>query len=188
MDWHYYPTHSTVHRRYKVQYCQVDSQGMWTIKVITICRNFQIVIDNSITKSNTHSASRTDLQGSKLNCYIAFLRFYFGENGQKVAVVRVNPFKFWYLLWWLGLFYLEICEGVFWHNSPFFLRVIRWHFSPFKGELLKIFTFLRSYFGENGLKITLVRMNPFKFWSLLQWLGLFYLEICEGVFLTQFNL
>lgn len=44
---------------------------MAAIKVITVCRNFQIVIDNSKTKSNTHSASRTDLQGSKLNCYTA---------------------------------------------------------------------------------------------------------------------
>lgn len=34
---------TTQHLRFKVQYCHADSQSMGAIKVITICRNFQIV-------------------------------------------------------------------------------------------------------------------------------------------------
>ena len=100
---------------------------------------------------------------------VYFLQFlpvwdFLGWKWTKIFLVMVNALKFWYLFKWFGLFYLEFCVGgFFWHNWPFFFCLIHWHFSPFKGQLLKIFTFLRFYFGENGQKITLVRVNPFIF-------------------------
>ena len=42
-------------------------------------------------------------------------------------------------------------------------RVIRWHFSPFKGEWLEIWTSFRFYFDENGQKFSLEMVNPLKF-------------------------
>ena len=92
-----------------------------------------------------------------------FFGFFSEENGHKFVFEMVNTLKFGYFSKWFGLFYLEFCVGCFfWHNWPFFF--IRWHFSPFKGQLLKIVTFLRFYFGENGQKMTLVRVNPFIFY------------------------
>ena len=92
---------------------------------------------------------------------VYFLQFFpFGDflrwKWTKLFLVMVNALKFWYLFKLFGLFYLKFCVGVFFsHNWPFFFCLIRWHFSPFKGQLLKIVTFLRFYFGENGQKITL---------------------------------
>ena len=102
--------------------------------------------------------------------FLPFKRVFFtiftflGWKWTKIFLVMVNALKFWYLFKRFGLFYLEFCVGVFFlHIWPFFFCLIRWHVSPFKGQLLKIVTFLRFYFGENGQKITLVRVNPFIF-------------------------
>ena len=89
--------------------------------------------------------------------FLQFLPFwhFLGWKWTKSFLVMVNALKFWYLFKWFGLFYLEFWVGVFLTQLTFFFCLIRWHFSPFEGQLLKIVTFLRFYFGENGQKITL---------------------------------
>ena len=69
--------------------------------------------------------------------FLLYLPFwdFLGWKWTKIFLLTVNALKFWYLFKWFGLFYLEFCVSVlFWHNWPCFFCLIRWHFSPFKGQ------------------------------------------------------
>ena len=93
-----------------------------------------------------------------------FLKFSFGDNWQKILLVRVNVLNSYIWESDKGYFIWKFVRVCFWRNSLFFFRVIRWHLLLFESELLKTFTILRFYFGYKGQKITPVRVNPFKFW------------------------
>ena len=73
-----------------------------------------------------------------------FLRFFWGEKDKKLF--WKNFLKFWLLFQWLGFSIWNSGLGLFWHKSPVFFWVICWHFLPFKGLFVTIFTFL-GFFG-----------------------------------------
>ena len=115
-----------------------------------------------------------------------FLRYFLGEK-DKITLIMVNCFKFFfYLSDWVFLSgILRVCCLV--TNHPFSFGWFVDIFYPSSVYFLQFLLFW-DFLGWKWTKSFLVMVNPLKFWYLLKWFGLFYLEFLVGVFLTQLTL